>query len=725
MGNKITYELKRTKRTVRNKVSVHHHLHRRKSSKQRLVVAYPEDSKKQGEFDLQLLTSQTHFSPVELKIMKILFAGHCSDPNRLVATREDCRHIFFRKLLIHNPQFQFTPAHEFILDAVFNAVNTDGDGYVSFTELALATSCAVHGTFEEKLALSFRLYDLNGDGVLTKDEMRQYIRILNSIGVLRLSTPLQTLRTRGDVVSEEVNLTKMRSLVNVRRDNPDIEINGSGAAQQQMMAAPTYRDQNAPVFDPGAVDNNPCITLSDMDIEALLERFFFHVPEMNFENYVAVSKMNRHLAEGLGLYDYIFYQNVAQDVSEFLHRPDRFHQGAIMQCDSKVAWVEIRDGSIFHCDPNTRHIQRQIPINKIKNIFTEDNTFTIQLGSKCTRYTAENIDVCRLCLMCLLLYFVSQIDNRFDAFSPMRSADQTWFHPLIDGEETYAMMSKMLLKAKKQVFIAGWSVNPFIYLRRDSHSDEDMADYRLDNILLAIAKQNVEIYIIMWHEFAMAGMNLSTNMIRQHLVDLHPNIRCIVHPRNLPFSWSHHQKIIVVDQTIAFVGGLDIALGRWDNHNHSLSDYNHLHTKWPGMDYTNDTLARLGSGKPMKLKTDAFRDQLDRDMFPRLPWHDVHCVLAGTIASDVASNFISRWNHHNRVDRGDQAIEEVNYYRKSLTLSEPLPNLQFYLEDVPMTHVRVQALRSLSLWSGSLRTEQSIHRAIVEVIRNAQYYVYI
>ena len=36
--------------------------------------------------------------------------------------------------------------------------------------------------------------------------------------------------------------------------------------------------------------------------------------------------------------------------------------------------------------------------------------------------------------------------------------------------------------------------------------------------------------------------------------------------------WSHHEKTIIVDRSIAFVGGIDLCLGRWDTHNHTLTD---------------------------------------------------------------------------------------------------------------------------------------------------------
>ena len=36
-------------------------------------------------------------------------------------------------------------------------------------------------------------------------------------------------------------------------------------------------------------------------------------------------------------------------------------------------------------------------------------------------------------------------------------------------------------------------------------------------------------------------------------------------PRGGVFLWSHHEKTVVIDQKIAFVGGIDLCFGRWDD----------------------------------------------------------------------------------------------------------------------------------------------------------------
>ena len=64
-------------------------------------------------------------------------------------------------------------------------------------------------------------------------------------------------------------------------------------------------------------------------------------------------------------------------------------------------------------------------------------------------------------------------------------------------------------------------------------------------------------------------------LTKQWLMKLHPNIRVLRHPdtvRGGPLLWSHHEKLVVVDQSYAFVGGIDLCFGRWDNYEHRNAD---------------------------------------------------------------------------------------------------------------------------------------------------------
>jgi len=48
---------------------------------------------------------------------------------------------------------------------------------------------------------------------------------------------------------------------------------------------------------------------------------------------------------------------------------------------------------------------------------------------------------------------------------------------------------------------------------------------------------------------------------------------------------SHHEKIVIIDYQICFLGGLDLCFGRYDTPDHTLGDY--PSKIWPGKDYYN------------------------------------------------------------------------------------------------------------------------------------------
>lgn len=59
------------------------------------------------------------------------------------------------------------------------------------------------------------------------------------------------------------------------------------------------------------------------------------------------------------------------------------------------------------------------------------------------------------------------------------------------------------------------------------------------------------------------------------------------------FRIGHHEKLCVVDNRVAAMGGLDACFGRWDTSNHELADVHpqsFYKTLYPGQDYNNSRL---------------------------------------------------------------------------------------------------------------------------------------
>lgn len=67
------------------------------------------------------------------------------------------------------------------------------------------------------------------------------------------------------------------------------------------------------------------------------------------------------------------------------------------------------------------------------------------------------------------------------------------------------------------------------------------------------------------------ALGLNSYYSKQKLTESSSNIKVLRHPDHAKAGvllWAHHEKMVVVDQTYAFVGGIDLCYGRWDDHSH-------------------------------------------------------------------------------------------------------------------------------------------------------------
>lgn len=105
--------------------------------------------------------------------------------------------------------------------------------------------------------------------------------------------------------------------------------------------------------------------------------------------------------------------------------------------------------------------------------------------------------------------------------------------------------------------------------------------------------------------------------------------------------WSHHEKIVVVDNVVACIGGLDICFGRWDTHNFPLADAHpedNLKALLGGQDYNN---ARIQDFQAVDKWASNGVSKLEA---PRMPWHDTHTMVTGPAVLDISAHFVERWN---------------------------------------------------------------------------------
>ena len=321
-----------------------------------------------------------------------------------------------------------------------------------------------------------------------------------------------------------------------------------------------------------------------------------------------------------------------------------------------------------------------------------------------------------------------------------------WF---MGGRDYFAYLASVLKDAKKEVFITDWYISPKVMLlRKPIDQEKHKSHYQLDQILLELANRGVNIYIQIFGPPDMAGLQIANNEAEKYFNGLHENIQLMQHMSGVEDikMWSHHEKVVVVDQSVAFVGGIDLCSGRWDDESYQLWDQTKPY-KWPGKDYRNKF--RFSQGDT---PTDTWDDDYDPEMrinHNRCPWEDIAGVVYGSAAYDVGVHFIQRWNFTKAQTSGQDVLsrstaafrplipkehlhwQAASFHNQKSHGVEPERERQFL---TPVGENRfnrlykanVHCLRSSGEWSLGLReTDNSIYQAYLRIIQNAKEYIYI
>ncbi|KAK7228761.1 hypothetical protein V2G26_000931 [Clonostachys chloroleuca] len=338
--------------------------------------------------------------------------------------------------------------------------------------------------------------------------------------------------------------------------------------------------------------------------------------------------------------------------------------------------------------------------------------------------------------------------NRFKSFFPERDGNLIkWY---VDGRDYFWAVSVALEQAKESIYIADWWLSPELFLRRPPFYNRD---YRLDQLLKRKAEEGVKIFVIVYKEVE-AALTCNSVHTKHALQALCPegtpgfgNIKILRHPDHNPFEnaaditmyWAHHEKFIVIDYAMAFIGGLDLCFGRWDAHHHPLSD---VHPEgvseetWPGQDFNNNRVMDF------KQVDDWKQNEVSKADFGRMPWHDVAMAVIGPTVYDIAEHFVLRWNFvkrdkYKRHDAYDWIMLEnrTGEDEDLVGVQRPKHPVGDYVQH-PLTPldtknlfnrgtIRAQIVRSSSDWSSGILLDHSIQNAYIEIIQNAQHYVYI
>ena len=167
---------------------------------------------------------------------------------------------------------------------------------------------------------------------------------------------------------------------------------------------------------------------------------------------------------------------------------------------------------------------------------------------------------------------------------------------LVDGEEALPRIADEIGAAQSHVWLAGWQFGPSFALRRDG------SPIVLRNLLAQVAER-IDVRVLVWAGAPVPVFRPSRRAVRAMRGELcdGTNIQCALDSHERPLH-CHHEKAIVIDDRVAFVGGIDLTAESGDRFDSS------------------DHIARAAVG-----------------------WHDVSTRIEGPAVGDVSSHFRMRW----------------------------------------------------------------------------------
>jgi phosphatidylserine/phosphatidylglycerophosphate/cardiolipin synthase-like enzyme/uncharacterized membrane protein YdjX (TVP38/TMEM64 family) len=177
---------------------------------------------------------------------------------------------------------------------------------------------------------------------------------------------------------------------------------------------------------------------------------------------------------------------------------------------------------------------------------------------------------------------------------------------LIDADAYFSAFRHAVSQARDTVFILGWDIDSRVRLN-PGRDEPPLLLLPFLNDLLA-RRPALRVYALAW-DFSMI-FTLERELLPAYRFAWNAHPRLSFHLDDAhPFGASHHQKIVVVDDTVAFSGGVDLAIRRWDTPAHRA-----------------DEAARV-----------------DPEGLPYLPMHDVHMVVEGDAAAGLGELARARW----------------------------------------------------------------------------------
>jgi phosphatidylserine/phosphatidylglycerophosphate/cardiolipin synthase-like enzyme/uncharacterized membrane protein YdjX (TVP38/TMEM64 family) len=146
---------------------------------------------------------------------------------------------------------------------------------------------------------------------------------------------------------------------------------------------------------------------------------------------------------------------------------------------------------------------------------------------------------------------------------------------LIDGADYFLALRRALLNARRSIFIVGWDIDSrTAMVGPDGRTDEeDDLPVTLGAFLTELVRRRpaLKIHLLLWDYSVLYALEREPLPAVKLDWTTPPQISVCLDDV-LPIGACHHQKVVVVDDALAFSGGLDLTIRRWDTSEHVLGN---------------------------------------------------------------------------------------------------------------------------------------------------------
>ena len=178
---------------------------------------------------------------------------------------------------------------------------------------------------------------------------------------------------------------------------------------------------------------------------------------------------------------------------------------------------------------------------------------------------------------------------------------------IVDAKAYFEVGRQAMLKARKRIMLIGWDFDARIELSDERLPGEPQT---LGEFVLWLVKRNpeLEVFLLRWNMGAVKTLFRGKTIFTLMRWMAHPRIHTRLDSA-VTLGASHHHKIVVIDDCVAFCGGIDMTSNRWDTPEHR-----------------DDDPRRVGP-----------------DGSPYAPWHDATTILEGPVAAALGELSRHRW----------------------------------------------------------------------------------